>query len=177
MLAEQAAKNYREVEKAYGAEISGKDVSHNFYFRVFWLMLILFKDNEDDDWDGLSSALDKGKGRETEHEEEYEGEEQLATVTVVENFDPDVLLHGPSKPEHLSISSSKKLDATPTRSMRPTSAEVRKTQSKTATKAKSVKYQSNAARKAERSKQLKRRTEKAERAGGKRARKGGRGKR
>ncbi|KAI0682976.1 nucleolar protein 12-domain-containing protein, partial [Cytidiella melzeri] len=147
LLAEQATKNYREVEKAYGAQMS---------------------DDEDADWDGIS---DKGKGRAAEHEEEYEGEEQLATVTVVEDFDPESLIHGPSRHAHsLNNSEDTQSPQPSTSSAKPsriTTTDLKKTQSKTAAKAKPAKYQTNAARKADRSKQLKRKTEKAQRAGGK----------
>lgn len=85
-------------------------------------------------------------------EEEYEGEEQLATVTVVQDFDVSTLLHGP----------------TPTRASAPGAdegaerpGEVKRTRRRTA----KVKYETKAARRAERRKQRARRTEKAERAG------------
>ena len=77
-------------------------------------------------------------------EEEYEGEEQLATVTVVQDFDLSTLLHGPA----------------PT--SRPAKEEV-VTRRKTG-KARPVRYETKAARLAERRKQRARRTEKAERA-------------
>lgn len=135
--------------------------------------------DEGDDWDGLDSR-DKGKGRATEHEEEYEDEEILATVTVVEDFDPEALLHGPSKQapasddmEDVETTEASK-PSKPAKPPQKVSTEVKKTQAKTTAKAKSVKYQTNAARKADRSKQLKRKNEKAQRAGGKGSRKGGR---
>ncbi|KAI0093383.1 hypothetical protein BDY19DRAFT_883064 [Irpex rosettiformis] len=151
LLAEQAVKNARQVEKAYGAEVS------------------------EDDWNGLSSR-NKGKGRAEEHEEEYEGEEQLATVTIVEDFDPDALLHGPSREKPTSGDSGDEGNTEPLKTTRPQQKPppgVKKAQAKTSVKAKSVKYQTNAARKVERSKQLRRKGEKAQRAGGKGARKGG----
>ncbi|KAJ2996071.1 hypothetical protein NUW54_g7283 [Trametes sanguinea] len=81
MLAEQAAKNAEEAERAYGGIV---DV------------------DSDDEWDGLSDSS-KGKGRAREEQEEYEDEEQLATVTVVEEFDPDSLIHGDQPPPKATV--------------------------------------------------------------------------
>ncbi|KAF8557581.1 hypothetical protein OG21DRAFT_1538413 [Imleria badia] len=66
-LAERAARNAAEVERACGA----------------------FADGDGDEWGGVSSEPEG-------MEEEYEGEEQLATVTVVQDFDLSTLLHGPA---------------------------------------------------------------------------------
>ena len=123
-----------------------------------------------------------------EREEEYEDEEQLATVTVVEDFDPEELLHGPDTTQHRpddgdeadrvedmaigaeSVKSASKQKSTPMQA---------KTRAKVAKKAKEVKYETNTARRREREKQHKRKLEKADRAGGKGSRRkgSGRGKR
>lgn len=98
---------------------------------------VLIRSYTGDEWGGVSSGPE-------EMEEEYEGEEQLATVTVVQDFDLSTLLHGPA----------------PT--SRPAKEEV-VTRRKTG-KARPVRYETKAARLAERRKQRARRTEKAERA-------------
>ena len=96
---------------------------------------------------------------------------------MVEDFDPEVLLHGPSQQEPHPDDSEQEPTVKPSKSTRheqtipPT---MKKAQAKTSKKAKTVKYHTNAARKAERSKQLRRKGEKAQRAGGKGARKSGR---
>lgn len=104
-------------------------------------------------------------------------------MTVVEDFDPEVLLHGPKtnkgpEDEPGSQTNVRKTVNFDTKA-KPSSTGVKKTRSKVSAKAKDIKYQTNSARKAERGKQLKRKTEKAERAGGKGARRkpSGRGKR
>jgi len=165
MLAEQAVQNAREVEKAYGAQIS---------------------DGDDVDWDRITNSPSGGKGkhRAAEHENEYEDEEQLATVTVVEDFDPEALLHGTSRHKSPMYDSGKEEDPSAANSGHSPAAylsrkvspevKVKKVQAKTSTKAKTIKYQTNAARKVERSKQLRRKAEKAHRAGGKMSKKGSR---
>ncbi|KAG1751654.1 nucleolar protein 12-domain-containing protein [Suillus paluster] len=150
-LAERAAQNAAEVEKAYGAIIN---------------------DSDDED-EGLNFS---GNDREREVNGEYEGEEQLATVTVVEDFDPAAFLHDP--PITGSVPTDR-LD-TPSVTVVKTKGKEKphndplksKRKAKKNEKTKSVKYQTKAARLAERSKQRARRTEKAERAGGKSSRKG-----
>ncbi|KAG2368346.1 nucleolar protein 12-domain-containing protein [Suillus spraguei] len=152
-LAERAAQNAAEVEKAYGATIDG---------------------SADEDG-GLGSS---GIERDREVNGEYEGEEQLATVTVVEDFDPTAFLHGPpmtgsaladrpDSPSSTSVKLKGKERAQKDHLMPKVKAKAKKNE-----KMKSVKYQTKAARLAERSKQRARRTEKAERAGGKSSRKG-----
>ncbi|KAF9227266.1 hypothetical protein BS17DRAFT_800325 [Gyrodon lividus] len=143
-LAERAARNAAEIERAYGAVI----------------------DNDGDDWGGISGD---------ELEENFEGEEQLATVTVVEDFDPSALLHAPPNTLSLPVTG----DTPPHRLMAKIKGKEKEKAKKDSinTKSKSkknekVKYQTKAARLAERSKQRIRRTEKAERAGGKASRKG-----
>jgi ribosomal RNA-processing protein 17 len=111
-----------------------------------------------DDWTGIS---EKTTGK--QKEEEYEDEEVLATVAVVEDFDPDTLIHGPivkTVPQ-----------SAPVAPQTPKRAPVAKKP-----KPKKVKYQTKDARKAEKGRQRSRRTEKAELAGGKASRKKGPGK-
>ncbi|KAH7926509.1 hypothetical protein BV22DRAFT_1062709 [Leucogyrophana mollusca] len=154
MLAERAAQNAAEVEKAYGAIIEDED--------------------EGAEWTGIS---DKGKDKEVEAA--FEDEEQLATVTVVEDFDPSVLIHGPVKthsspPLALDSDTPSPQAATKVKGKEKAKNDpVRlKSKAKKNEKAKKLKYQTKAARLADRSKQRARRTEKAERAGGKASRKG-----
>ncbi|KAI9059111.1 hypothetical protein FKP32DRAFT_1580175 [Trametes sanguinea] len=180
MLAEQAAKNAEEAERAYGG-IVGKSPTETQSPRK--ILNVCADVDSDDEWDGLSDSS-KGKGRAREEQEEYEDEEQLATVTVVEEFDPDSLIHGDQPPPKPTLDDdvTSEPDAKPhakTKSasaseskLRPDAAKA-KTKMKTAKKAKDIKYQTNAARKAERMKQRKRKVEKAERAGGKASRKKG----
>jgi ribosomal RNA-processing protein 17 len=89
----------------------------------------------------------------------------LATVTVVEDFDPDTIIHGPlkvdSRPDHLEIK--------PKPSRQPQSNTVPTSRKKP--RQKKIPYETSDARKKERTKQRARRTEKAELAGGKAARK------
>ena len=101
-------------------------------------------------------------------------EEQLATVTVVEDFDPSTLIHGPptdTSPEDVPAGTT-----TPA----PTSAAAKAPASKLSSSAakkkvrpKDIKYETKAARKTARAKQHARKTEKAERAGGKASRRKG----
>ncbi|KAJ7703088.1 nucleolar protein 12-domain-containing protein [Mycena rosella] len=140
-LRERAVENAAQVEKAYGA------VDH---------------DDSDDEWIGISGSADKGKAKQME--EEYEDEDMLATVTVVEDFDPDTFIHGP------------RLITVPSTSSAPPPAPVQTNNSerpKRKPKAKKVRYETKDARKVERTKQRARRTEKAELAGGKAGRKKG----
>lgn len=130
----------------------------------------------DEEWEGLQGSKGKGKEKADEIEEEYEDEEQLATVTVVEDFDPVELLHGPSRTPHedKDADGDEKMEAIPSTSPRqkkPKVVETKKARSKATTKAKDIKYQTNSARKVERAKQTRRKKEKAERAGGKGMRK------
>ncbi|KAH7905198.1 nucleolar protein 12-domain-containing protein [Hygrophoropsis aurantiaca] len=151
MLAERAVQNAKEVEKAYGAIIDG--------------------DDDETEWDGISN-----QGKDQEVEEAFEDEEQLATVTVVEDFDPSVLIHGPEKTRSLSpstLASNTFTAAKPKGKEKAKGDPVKlKNKVKKNDKVKKIKYQTKAARLAERSKQRARRTEKAERAGGKASRKG-----
>ena len=122
-----------------------------------------------DEWKGIASPSKAGGG--PEHAAEYSDEEQLATVTVVEDFDPSTLIHGitPERPE-------------PPPARLPLLGKVsredgemgyvqRRASKRKSIPAKKVRYETKAARKATQAKQRERRTEKAERAGGKAARK------
>ena len=128
----------------------------------------------DEEWGGLGSRED-AEGRADPIEEEYEDEEQLATVTVVEDFDPEELLR-PGRPhEDANDDEDAEMEDAPSVAPKrdePKVVESKKTKTKAAAKAKDVKYQTNAARKVERAKQIRRKKEKAERAGGKGMRKG-----
>ncbi|KAJ7217944.1 nucleolar protein 12-domain-containing protein [Mycena pura] len=141
-LRERAIENAAQVEKAYGA-IDGED------------------SEDEEKWEGIS--VSKGKGKQME--EEYEDEDMLATVTVVEDFDPNALIHGPSP------------DSNSTPPSFPTAPGPRQKVSserpKKKAKPKKVRYETKDARKLEQKKQRARRTEKAELAGGKAARKKG----
>ncbi|KAL1945649.1 hypothetical protein VTO73DRAFT_1651 [Trametes versicolor] len=162
-LAERAIKNAEETERAYGG---------------------IVEDESDSDWDGIADAsTSKGKRKASEELEEYEDEEQLATVTVVEEFDPDSLIHGEKPTPDANAASDgvpevpvalprlkPRPAATPKSKARP---ENYKAKPKTKSKPKDIKYQTIAARKSDRMKERKRRTEKAELAGGKASRRKG----
>ena len=182
LLAEQAKKNARAAERAYGG-IAG-ECSCQIRCTVRGEPNIR-TDGSDSEWDDVGPTSPKGKGRANEgEEEEYEDEEQLATVTVVEEFDPDSLIHGtqpapkPNKDGDDSEITDRPPDSQPRAKTKPADKSA-KTKVKTATRAKDIKYQTGAARKAERQKQRKRKLEKADRAGGKGSRRKGasRGKR
>ncbi|KAF8967841.1 nucleolar protein 12-domain-containing protein [Flammula alnicola] len=135
LLREQAIQNATQVEKAYGALI----------------------DDDADEWDGVSPADDADNIR----DDEYQDEEMLATVTVVEDFDPDTIIHGPPKPDASTESYS-------TPSSQPPSSSKK---SKPKVKERKIRYETKDARMREQKKQRKRRSEKAELAGGKASRK------
>ncbi|KAJ3863161.1 nucleolar protein 12-domain-containing protein [Lentinula novae-zelandiae] len=140
MLRERAAENAAEIEKAYGATLAPSA--------------------GDQEWQGISDPGDQ-------KEQEYEDEEVLATVAIVEDFDPDTLLHGPTKTVSDPESSSVPVVAGPSHrnSSDPAAKLTRKNRPK------KVRYQTKDARKSERTKQRARRAEKAELAGGKASRK------
>jgi len=137
-------------------------------------------ESDDEEWHGITSAPSNGAG--LEQEAAYSDEEQLATVTIVEDFDPSTLIHGPapfSEPQ-----AEKSLPLPPPCGVglkdggeRTKDAEggkgtgKRKKATTTTTKKKKVRYETKAARRASQAKQRARRTEKAELAGGKAARK------
>ena len=137
------------------------------------------------DSDEISGSEDAG----VEEDLEFENEEQLATVTVVEDFDPASLIYGPPGASSTSEMdphdpSGADNDSQPTPAARSSASlpkrkvtkrddgiSKKKTSGKRE-KSKKIKYETKAARKTARSKQIARRTEKAERAGGKASRKG-----
>ncbi|KAF8070548.1 nucleolar protein 12-domain-containing protein [Lyophyllum atratum] len=152
MLRERAVENAAEVESAYHALLGNVD------------------DVAEDDWTGISSEQ-KGKRK----EEEYEDEEITATVTVVEDFDPDSFIHGPRIPTD-SEKRQPSAIATQTATINPSTSRDNALPKKKM-KAKKIRYQTKEERKVERTKQRARRTEKAELAGGKASRKKGASKR
>ena len=111
---------------------------------------------EEEEWTGICAE-------EYERDEEYEDEEILATVTVVEDFDPDTIIHGPPKPNHPTIALPEP-KAKPSRQLQFNTGENKSRRRK-------IPYETSDARKKERTKQRARRTEKAELAGGKAVRK------
>jgi ribosomal RNA-processing protein 17 len=113
-------------------------------------------DDSDEEWHGIGAP---SKAR---RDEEYENEEILATVTVVEDFDPDIMIQGPSHPESSAELSQK---STPQRS--------KFSHPKPQSKSKKIYYDTKHARQKERANQHARKLEKAERAGGKGSRKSG----
>lgn len=161
MLREQAVQNAAEVESAYHALIGTTYTS-----RFFACSFLVFAGNSDaqadDEWTGIST-LDKGKQK----EEEYEDEEVTATVTIVEDFDPDTFKYGSR-----TMNGTEKLEpsSSSTPSVKPATQEPQLILRKK-TKPQKVRYQTREERKAERTKQHARRTEKAELAGGKASRK------
>ncbi|KAI0958306.1 hypothetical protein AcV7_004161 [Taiwanofungus camphoratus] len=198
LLAARAAQNAAETEEAYRAHV-GEPRGLSTPGSRSHTRLSPSADGEDEsgaEWAArASSSRSAPRGEEggAEREEEYGHDEHVATVTVVEDFDPDVLIHGPLRTQ-LHAASSR--DGSPSPSpaghddtpaapstnsggnpgSRPKSrsdpdVNRSKMKSRASAKAKSVKYQTNAARKAERTKQRRRKTEKAERAGGRAARK------
>lgn len=126
-----------------------------------YLLLDPEGDDEDDEWDGVSTA-EKGKQKMTEAE--YEDEEILATVAVVEDFDPDSILHGPIEP-----TDAKKYAPAPTKPVKKAKSALAKKPRKK--KPSDIKYETKSARQEATSKQRRRRTEKAEIAGGRASRK------
>jgi len=148
------AENVLQLEKAFGA------ISGNFqYTQSPACSNTIIPDDSDDEWHGIGAP---SKSDEARRDEEYENEEILATVTVVEDFDPDILVQGPSHPELCA-------------ELYPKTAPQRSKSSHPKPKSKSAKvpYGTKHARKEERAKQRSRKLEKAERAGGKASRKSG----
>ncbi|KAG5648532.1 hypothetical protein DXG03_003143 [Asterophora parasitica] len=153
MLRERAVENAEQVESAYHALIGVPN------------------DDAEDEWSGISSEA-KGKQK----EEEFEDEEITATVTVVEDFDPDTFIHGPritndSRIKHQPPPADPGLPPQSSSTARDKPAPKKKTATK------KVRYQTKGERMVERTKQRARRTEKAELAGGKASRKKGSSKR
>jgi len=152
-------------------------------------------DSDSEEWAGIvlpSSSSSSGArhgGPEDERDADaepreyaYSDEEQLATVTVVEDFDPSALLllrHDPverHQPEERASSTPLPHSHSHSHSapLRPEKVEV-DGKGKSGPAKKKVRYETKAARKATRATQRARRTEKAERAGGKAARRKGAG--
>ncbi|KZV60645.1 hypothetical protein PENSPDRAFT_564567, partial [Peniophora sp. CONT] len=150
MLAQQAAENAKKVETAYGGAA--------------------LENGSDDDWDGFGEPGPSSPSA-RERQDEYSDEEQLATVTVVEDFDPSTLIHGPATDASSdeADTSAVALTAPAGRTKPPTTKKDTST-TKKKLKPKDIKYETKAARKSARSKQYARKTEKAERAGGKASR-------
>ena len=148
MLAERAVQNAAQVEAAYGGNTA-----------------------EEPDAQGPDSE-------ENMNQEEYENEEQVATVTVVEDFDIDTLIHAKPPSEHPDPGSSSNQDRDQARSpehranKKPISSSTKTsgTSKARATSGKKIKYETKAARLAEKKKQHARKFEKAARAGGKQSR-------
>lgn len=106
-----------------------------------------------EEWTGIADHV--------EEEAAYEDEDVVATVAVVEDFDPDTLIYGdsvtkPSTPAQFASQSES--------NSQPRRERVHK-------KPQRIRYETKDARKAERSKQRARRTEKAELARGKKSKK------
>lgn len=126
------------------------------------------ENDSEEEYTGFST-LDKGKAKATQ---EYEDEEQLATVTVVEEFDPGSFLHPPPLSRSSQISNKAREDTQTLPG--PTSSSLatpKKTVKKRKAESKKIAYETKAARKAARVKQRARKLEKAELAGGKSKRK------
>lgn len=134
-LAEQAKKNAAAVEQALGA-------------------VLAFDDEADESGD--NGARDDAM--------EFEDEEQLATVTVVEDFTTDDLILGPEskRPKRpRASSSSPQPDRTQSADEDRDDEDAPRTQAKTKTKAPKFRYETKAARKAAKDKQKARQTYKA----------------
>ena len=147
MLAERATRNAAQVEAAYGGNPS-----------------------DGGDTPGPESGEDMVQ-------EEYENEEQVATVTVVEDLDIDALIHpeppsGRPNPGSSSIQDQNQARRPehPQGSKYTTNNNTSGTSKKKAASAKKIKYETKAARLAEKKKQQARRFEKATRAGEKQSR-------
>lgn len=139
MLAERAVKNAAEVEAAHGGQPVDETDTRG-------------QDSEDD-----------------MIQEEYENEEQVATVTVVEDFDMDTLIHAEPPSERPNPGSSSK-QGQARRPGKPKSTTASGASKKKATSVKKIKYETKAGRLAEKKKQRTRKLEKAARAGGKQSR-------
>ena len=143
MLAERATENAAQVEAAYGGKIVDE----------------LDAQGPDSEGDMI--------------QEEYENEEHVATVTVVEDFDIDALIHPEPSAGHPNPgpSSNQDQDGRPERrAAKPKATITSRTPRNKSTSAKKHKYETKAARLAEKKKQRTRKLEKAARAGGKQSR-------
>ena len=174
MLAEQASQNAAKVEEAYGglaqraSNSSLPPILLLFFLRDRQLIWVVKKptdaESDEESWTGIAST-EADLAREREHE--YSDEEQLATVTVVEDFDPSAPLYHAAADDADPQEERHPLPPPSSHSSRGKAAPSRKDGGA----AKKVRYETKAARRATRATQRARRTEKAERAGGKAARK------
>jgi ribosomal RNA-processing protein 17 len=134
-----------------------------------------------EEWTGIDPEREADADAAERHEYAYSDEEQLATVTIVEDFDPSALLHGaaaaseerhgrtstspppppPPPPPHLHPRRRGKVEG------ENEWGSATRSKGKKNGAAKKVRYETRAARRATRATQHARRTEKAERAGGK----------
>jgi ribosomal RNA-processing protein 17 len=174
VLAEQAAQNAAEVEEAYGGSFAQRASNSSLFpftrpsFIISSLHGSVDVVESDQEWTGIAVP---------EREREYSDEEQLATVTVVEDFDPSsILLHGATTTTTTTTTSddhnAELLPAAERRPLLPPPEKAgRSRKDREGLGKKAVRYETKAARRATQAKQRARRTEKAERAGGKAARK------
>ncbi|EJD02979.1 uncharacterized protein FOMMEDRAFT_86142 [Fomitiporia mediterranea MF3/22] len=132
-LREKAQENARQIESALKQDVN---------------------ESSDEETNKLPQSR-KGKGKATQ---EFEDEEQLATVTIVEEFDPDTLRHMSStaqnKPGSLSSASESRVDTRIDSQSRPPPKKAK-------VQPKRTPYETKAARKAARVKQHSRKLEKA----------------
>jgi len=179
VLAEQASQNAAKVEEAYGgfAQRASNCPVFSSHPRLTWIRNPDVVDSDQESWTGIASpsaALEREREREREHE--YSDEEQLATVTVVEDFDPTVLLYraATTASDDDAELPAVEVERRPLRSPLPPppgkASRSRSRKDDDDKKKKVVRYETKAARRATRATQRARRTEKAERAGGKAAR-------
>ncbi|EAU91599.1 hypothetical protein CC1G_11831 [Coprinopsis cinerea okayama7 len=146
-LRERAIENAAQVEKAYRAQL-GND-----------------SEEEDDEWQGIGTSS-AGK----EQDEEYEGEQVVATVTVVEDFDPTTITTGPIPPQQPPEDDDTS-DSPPRPTPSSSKPDSKPGLSKSRPKVNKVHYETKQARRFEREKQHKRKLEKAALAGSKAGRK------
>ncbi|KAI0000421.1 ubiquitin-related domain-containing protein [Russula vinacea] len=148
VLAEQAVQNAAKVEEAYGG----------FAQHV---------ESDQESWTGIASPSSVPADQ-----REYSDEEQLATVTVVEDFDPTMLLYHPAATNTTSDAVEPPAAAERgTTLLRGGGGKASRDLTEPAKKVRVARYETKAARRATRATQRVRRTEKAELAGGKAARK------
>ncbi|KAH9040957.1 nucleolar protein 12-domain-containing protein [Lactarius pseudohatsudake] len=95
VLAEQATQNAAKVEAAYGGFVQSVSSIGFFPLPAAHEATHARPDtgSDDEEWHGIASAPSNDAGLE---QETYSDEEQLATVTIVEDFDPSTLIHGPT---------------------------------------------------------------------------------
>ena len=163
MLREQALQNATLVEQAYGAILGAFNFLFSSAVHTDWLA----GDPEDEEvWTGIGNSTQNDQAR----DEEYEDEEVLATVTVVEDFDPDSIIHGPPKTDTPTASFPSRSEL---KSPQPPlqSKPLQRATNRKKPREKKIRYETKDARKREQTKQRARRTEKAELAGGKASRK------